>query len=142
MTGSSHLPLVRRLKRRMIYWGLLVALGFTLLGDLRSVGILTVTVGLSIVHLRGLQAQVSALNPRQSSSDRARSLVLALTRYLLLITGLLLILYVDSSRPAAVVLGVSSLPAALFAETVTDYRSRFLTRDRSPRLPSDSSESE
>lgn len=142
MSEASSAKLSRRLQRRMVYWWLLGTLGFTVWGDLRSAGILTLTVGLSIVHFRGLHAQVSALNPYRSSSARAGNLVLALTRHLLLITGLLLILYVDSSRPAAVVLGVSSLPAALCVEALTSYfNSRAAVRDDS-RLSSNRSESD
>ena len=119
-SGDELGEVVRRLVRRMILLGVVGATYFVFTADIRGLGILTVTVAVSIFLVRSLEAHVASLDVRRAP-QRARTLVFALVRHLLLATGLILVLFVDVSRPAALILGVSTLPAALLAETLSSF---------------------
>lgn len=113
-------PVTRRLIRRMLALAAMAGLYFLLVGDLRGFGILTVTVAVSIFHLRSLQAYVASLDVRASAGTASiGTLLLALARPFLLAAGLLLVLLVDLERPAPLIVGVSTLPAALLAEALS-----------------------
>ncbi len=107
----------RRIQRRMVWLGLAAAVGLSFPPDPLALGILTLAVAASIFHFRGLRAQVATLDPVGTPSA-ARVLLVFLRRNLLLAAGLLLILFVNPSRPLALVLGVSTLPAALMIEAL------------------------
>lgn len=113
--------LVRRLIRRMVWLGIAASSVFVLKADFQALGILTLTVVVSIFLVLSLQAHVVSLDVRQAP-PRVRTLLLALVRHFVLAAGLILVLLLDVSRPVALILGVSTLPLALLAETLASLR--------------------
>ncbi|HVS63124.1 MAG TPA: hypothetical protein VMT85_06420 [Thermoanaerobaculia bacterium] len=112
--GEGAGVVVRRLGWLMTGWtmpGLVLFLGR---GDVRAALVLTLTLGLSIVHLRSLQAQVSRLDP--DAPTRAGAVMVV--RWGFLIIGLLGVLSFGVSRPLALAWGVALLPVALITEAV------------------------
>ncbi|HVS64525.1 MAG TPA: hypothetical protein VMT85_13605 [Thermoanaerobaculia bacterium] len=105
-----------RLSWWMAVWALPALAWSALRLDGRACATLTLTLALSIVHVRSLQAQVSRLDPEVP----LRAGVVAFLRWGLLLVGLIGVLSFGVSRPLALAWGISLLPAALITEAVVD----------------------
>jgi hypothetical protein len=105
-----------RLTWWMAAWALPALAWFLWRLDGRACATLTLTLALSIVHVRSLQAQVSRLDPKVP----LRAGVVAFLRWGLLLVGLVAVLSYGASRPLALAWGISLLPAALITEAVVD----------------------
>jgi hypothetical protein len=98
----------------MAGWALPGLVLFVGRGDARAAVALTLTLALSIVHVRSLQAQVSRLDP----TAPLRAGAVMVVRWGLLTLGLLGVLSFGVSRPVALAWGVCLLPLALITEAV------------------------
>lgn len=108
----------RRIVRLMVVYGVVAAAALGLFsGSFEASAILTATVVLSIVNFRGLEAQTRILAPTSDGKLGLSSRLLILLRITLIILLIVLALRSFSGHRVAILLGLASLPVALFGET-------------------------
>ena len=108
----------RRIVRLMVLYGVVAAAALGLFsGSFEASAILTATVVLSIVNFRGLEAQTRILAPTSDGKLGLSSRLLILLRITLIILLIVLALRSFSGHRVAILLGLASLPVALFGET-------------------------
>jgi len=125
---------LRRIERGAAAWTLAGALAYVALGRFPAALVLTVVSAASIVSFRGLQGIVSAIGPAEQEDREVKVgwrrslrafLRLGLLGAFLIACGLLL----DRRLFPAIVLGCSTLPAALMTEGLLQAVRAFRGRD-------------